>query len=389
MNATDMRPLVVHLIDELPPDGAERLIVDLMRYPDPAFRYAVGCLIRGGPLEAELRTLGVPVVVFGRRGRLDLGLIVRMARWLRRERAAVVHTHLFTADTYGRIAARLAGVPAVFATVHNVVNPWKRGLHRFIDRVLAWASTRVIACTDEVGTVLRTRDRLPARRIVVVGNGVDLQRLCAVSGAGVREEFGIEPGRVLLGVVGRLHPQKGHADLLPMLARLKAGAGPRFSCLVIGDGELRATLQAQADELGLADTVVFAGLRADVPRLLAAIDLLVMPSRWEGLPIALLEAMACGKPAVATAVGGVPDVLRDGINGALVAAGDAPAFEAALARLIADAPQRARLGVQAQADVLRTRDIACTASSYTALYRAALGMDRGAPAAGAAVAREA
>lgn len=370
----DIRPLILHLIDELPPDGAERLVVDILRYRNIHFRYAVGCLIRGGPLESELREMGVPVVVFGRRGRLDLGLISRLAKWMRTERVAVVHTHLFTADTYGRLAAWMARVPGIFATVHNIVNPWKGPVRKVIDWLLAWPSTKVIACTEEVGEVLRIRDHLPASRIAVIGNGVDLRRFDSIQSTGVRAEFSVPPDHVLLAVIGRLHPQKGHEDLLPVLANLKK-AGRRFRCLFIGEGELRPQIQDQIQALGLDGTVVLTGLRKDVPRLLLGIDLMVMPSRWEGLPIALLEAMACAKPAVATAVGGIPDVIENGGNGIVVAPGDARALEAAIDEMLSDPVRREALGARARVDVLSRHDVANTARAYDAQYRAVLRLD--------------
>ena len=375
MNArSDPRPLVAHLIDELPAHGAERLIVDLMRHPDAQFRYVVGCLIRGGPLEEELAALGVPVVIFGRRWRFDPTLVLRLAAWMRSQRVCVVHTHLFTADAYGRAAARLAGVRAIFSTVHSVVNVWKTPVHRLIDRILAWASYRVIACTEEVRQALIGRDRLPARRVTTIANGVDLQRFLSASGAGVREEFRVAPDKALLVVVGRLEAPKGHADLLSALAALRVGSCADFVCLFVGEGELRAQLESEVARRALQDAVVFTGLRRDVPRLLAACDLVLMPSRWEGLPIALLEAMACAKAVVATAVGGVPDVIDDGNNGVLVPPGDMSRFAAHVRELLNEPGRRAALGARARVDVLRRFDIARTATEYAALYREALGL---------------
>jgi glycosyltransferase involved in cell wall biosynthesis len=373
--SADRRPLVVHLIDELPPDGAERLLVDILRYQNPHFRYAVGCVVRGGILEGELRELGVEVVVFGRRGRFDPTLLFRLASWFRRNRAAVVHTHLFTADTYGRIAARLAGVPAVFCTVHNIVNPWKSIVHKTIDWTLARLSTRVIGCSDEVAQTLVQRDHLPPKRIAAIRNGIDLRRFESISGTGVREEFGVTADQVLIGIVGRLHPQKAHQDLFAALARLDGATLDKLVCLVIGDGDLRQTLEAEVRRLNLTGRVVFTGLRRDVPRLMNALDLFVMSSHWEGLPIAMLEAMACAVPPLSTAVGGVPDVIEDGVNGVLVKAGDVPALTVQIQRLVADADLRSRLGAKAKEDVLRRYDVVRTAEAYDALYCAALGLE--------------
>jgi len=361
---------VVHVIDELPPDGAERLLVDVVKRGSSGFRYSVLCLVRGGTLVDELEAFGVPVFVLGRRGKFDASLLVRLARWLRRERPAVVHTHLFTADAWGRAAARLAGVPAVFSTVHST-NLWKGGIHRLIDRVLGRLSTRVIACSPEVGERLVKHDRIPADRVVVVPNGIDLRRFGAVNPGGVRAELGVPAGLPVLIVVGRLHEAKGHADLLAALTRVRKETID-FRCLFVGSGELREQLEADVERRGLKDQVRFLGQRSDVPRLLAASDVVVIPSRWEGLPIALLEAMAMAKAVVATAVGGIPDAIEDGENGLLVPVGDAGALAGALGRVLRDASLRSRLGQAAGALVRRRYDVAATALAYEGLYRTAL-----------------
>lgn len=383
MNANESSlPLVAHVIDELPPDGAERLLVDLMRRRSGRYRYAIVCLVKGGPLEAEFAALGVPVIVIGRRQKLDVGMVLRLAAWLRRERVAVVHTHLFTADVFGRLAAWLAGVRGVFSTSHNV-NGWKGRAHRWLDRLLALVSDRVVGCTEEVGRVLVSRDRIAPRKVAVVENGVDLRRFESVSAEGVRAEFDIAQDAVLMGVVGRLHPQKGHQDLLQSFVRLRALTQRRFQCLFIGDGDLRDALEQEVDRLGLRDVVRFTGLRSDVPRLLVALDLFVMPSRWEGLPMALLEAMACGKPVAATAVGGIPSVIDDGTNGLMLPPEQPEAMAQALARLMADDALCRALGKTARDCALQRYDVGRALQAYEAMYDEALG--RTAPAAPVAV----
>lgn len=373
MSAQDAsRPLVAHIIDELPPDGAERLLVDLMRRRSGRFRYVIVCLVKGGPLESEFEALGIPVVIIGRARKFDLGMVLRLARWMREEQVAVVHTHLFAADVFGRLAAKLAGVRAVLSTSHNV-NGWKGRLHRLLDRVLSTISSRVVGCTEEVGRVLVERDGIPARKVAVVENGVDLRRFDAVSAEGVREEFGIAPDAMLMGVVGRLHPQKGHEDLLQAFVQLRQLTGAKFQCLFIGDGELRARLEAEVARLGLGDVVRFTGLRKDVPRLLVALDVFVMPSRWEGLPMALLEAMACGKPCVVTSVGGIPSVIDDGANGLMLPAEQPQAMAQAMARLIGDAGLRRQLGAAARECALRRYDVGRALQAYESMYAEALG----------------
>ncbi|OZB75206.1 MAG: group 1 glycosyl transferase [Thiomonas sp. 14-64-326] len=373
-NRDKTSPHIVHMIDELPRDGAEMLLVDLMRLRIPGYRYTIVCLIKGGPLEQEFEKLGVPVVIFGRKGKLDFGLVFRVASWLKRERADVVHTHLFTADTYGRLAARLAGVPAVFSTVHNIVNPWKGSGRKLIDRLFARLSTAVVGCSEEVTQTLATRDKIPASKLVSIPNGIDLQKFSNFSGAGLRSEFGLPEDRPLIGIVGRLHEQKAHGDLFRALTELPQVRDKKLNCLVIGTGDLQDTLKQQVKALGLEDCVIFTGMRTDVPRLVAAMDVFVMSSHWEGLPIALLEAMASSKAVLCTRVGGIPDVVIDGDNGLLVEPRDVPQFAKRLDDLLQDPALRARMGQRARETVIARFDVSRTAAAYNRLHQQALGL---------------
>ncbi len=367
-----LTPHVVHVIDELPPDGAERLLADMLRHRSNRFRFSVLCLMRGGALEQEIREMGVPVTVLGRRGKVDLGFVTRIARWFRQEHVDVVHTHLFTADSFGRVAARLAGVRAVFSTAHNTV-VCEGAVRRAVHWALSWVSTRVIACSEEVGRVMREQDHLRSSRLVVIPNGINIDRLAGARGDGVRAEFAVPDDSLLIGVIGRLHPAKGHSDLFAAIAQLRDG-GLRPTCLVIGSGNSRSELEEESKRLGLADYVVFTGQRSDVPRLLAGLDILAMPSRWEGLPIALLEAMAMSRPIVATRVSGIPEVLQDEDNGLLVPPADPAALARALRRVLTDPELRERLGRRALETLRERYDVSRTARAYEGLYAAALGL---------------
>src|SRR5690606_5361261 len=156
-----MKPRVVHIIDRLPPDGAERLLCEVLRYRSDGFDYQVLCLAEGGVFEPVIRAMGVPVTVLDKRRGIDLRLVWRLWRWLRANKPQIVHTHLFTADTWGRLVARLAGVPLVFSTVHSV-NSWQGRVHRLVDRTLALFTTRLIACTAQVADKLHDQDGIDA-----------------------------------------------------------------------------------------------------------------------------------------------------------------------------------------------------------------------------------
>ena len=358
---------VVHVIDELPPHGAERLLADILKHRGTAFQYTVLCLARGGALVGEIERCGVPVSVLGKRRRFDFKFFIELIRWMRAHRPAVVHTHLFTADSWGRLAAYLTGVPVIVATIHSD-NRWKGPTERFVDKCLAKLSTRVIACSEDIGRGLIRGGIVSHERLVVIPNGIDLARLRTdLPAEVVRAEWNIDRDLPVVGIVGRLHPAKGHEDLLIALARLKRN-GTRVACLVIGDGELRGRLERKVSEFGLADTVIFAGFRTDVAQLLAMVDIVAMPSHWEGLPMTLLESMALGKAIVASSVGGIPDVIRDGENGVLIDPEAPGQLCAALERLAKDPGRRLMLGTKARSTVMTRYRISDTAAAYERLY---------------------
>ena len=365
-----MKPRVVHIIDRLPPDGAERLLCEVLRYRSDDLDYQVVCLAEGGVFEPVIRAMGVPVTILGKRRGIDLRLVWRLWRWLRNSKPQIVHTHLFTADTWGRLVARLAGVPLVFSTVHSV-NSWQGRVHRLVDLTLALFTTRLIACTAQVAEKLHNQDGIDAGRIVTLANGVDLQRFADVTPVDIERELGASGGGPWLAVLGRLEPVKGQAYLLECLALLR-DQGIEFRCVLIGDGPERESLVEKVTRLQLADRVHLAGFRDEVPAWLAAIDVLVMPSRWEGLPMALLEAMALGKPVVAHAVGGIPDVLRDGQEGLLVPPHHPQQMMQALARLLGDTALRAQMGANALSRVRSHYSAEALARAYEKLYRDAM-----------------
>ena len=359
------RPLVVHIIDRLPPDGAERLIAEVLRNRGDAYEYHVLCLVEGGRLVDEIERNGVPVTVLGRRNGHDWRHGLALYRWLRSKSPQVVHTHLFTADAWGRTFAWLARVPGIFSTVHST-NAWKSSLHLQVDRILSRLSDAVIACTAEVQNTIVSQG-IPEHKVVSVPNGVDLDRMSGFAAVDLKDDFGV-PGDVpTFALIGRLHEAKGHTDLLPVLQSI-AEAGQEFACIFVGEGELEVDLRRRVAEMSLQSHVFFAGFRSDVPGILKALDFLVMPSRWEGLPISLLESMACDTPVVASAVGGIPDVIESGVDGLLYPQGDAEALTSALTQMLCDPTGRERMADKGRAKIEAQYSAAAVARAYESLY---------------------
>jgi len=279
-----------------------------------------------------------------------------------------VHTHEFSMNVFGGAAAWCARVPSL-TTIHG--RAWVADRPR---RVLAYRALRrlgspLLAVSHDLAGYLAERFRLPREAIGVVHNGIPLAERVPPAERparrkAAREAAGLPAEGALLLCVGNLYPVKDHATLVRGLPRLPADA----RVAIAGRGEEEARLRALATELGVADRLHLLGLRDDVDRLLTAADVFVQPSRHEGLPLAVLEAMGHGLPVVASRVGGLPEAVEDGVSGLLVPPGDPEALARALAGLLA-APER----VDALADAARTRaeaefSVAAMTDRYRALY---------------------
>ena len=255
----------------------------------------------------------------------------------------MIHGWLFGPNLMAAIAGRLAGVPAVVIAKRNVdafETPRQMAVQRFTHRL----ATHVTAVSEAVASSSVALG-VPRERITVIPNGVDAARFADARPD--REALGAAAGNgaaPVVGSVGCLAPRKDYATLLEALALLEQ-RGLRFRAALVGEGPERARLERLAGSLGLAGRVRFLGERADVERLLPAMDVFVLSSREEGIPNALLEAMACGRPAVATAVGGTGEVMEDGVTGWLVPPGSAERLAAALAEAISRPDEAARRAV--------------------------------------------
>jgi glycosyltransferase involved in cell wall biosynthesis len=358
--AARVKPKILFLIGSMGVGGAERFLKELViRVPRGEFDVTLVCLWERGLWGRELEERAFRVLCLEKKLGLDFRLLPRLVGLMSRERPDIVNTHLWTADLWGRLAALLARVPWVVVTEQNV-DVWKRWYHRLLDRLLFLGTDLVICVSEEVRAYYERELGVPARKIRVIPNAIDLGPFAAPPPEGrLREEVGAEPGEFLFVCAARLHPQKGHPVLFEAVARLVEEGRRGFKVLLAGDGSLRGDLEAKVASLGLASRVRFLGLRHDMPSVLLQADAFVLPSLYEGLPLAVLEAMAARLPVVATRVGGNSEAVEDGKTGLLVPPADAPALAEAMARLLGDrAAARAmgeagRLRVEARYDIER------------------------------------
>ncbi len=367
---------VAYVIDKLHLAGAQVHLLHLLRGLDRrAFEPRVFCLIRGGPVAERIRALGTVVDVLGMGsiyGPRAFRALPRLVRALRG--ASIVHTYLVSANLYGTLAARLAGVRAVVTSRRDTgfSRNWRL---RLVEEWLV--NPRVERVTAVCPAVAREacRERgLSAERVVTVPNGVDAAAFDPAlrPRAEARRRLGLADDERSLGVIAHLSLVKGHADLLAAMARIVAKR-PRARLLVVGDGVLRPELETRSRALGLGDRVAFTGAREDVATVLAALDVVVVPSHTEGLSNSLLEAMAMARPVVATAVGGNPDAVEAGVSGLLVPPRDPEALAAAVLHLLERPDEARRLGEAARRRVLADFSVDRMVAGYEALYRSLLG----------------
>jgi glycosyltransferase involved in cell wall biosynthesis len=327
--------------------GGERLAVETAARLDPDRFQTILCTTRWDPGEqtqdvvasalAELREGGVELIALTRRSTWDLRPWPKLARQLRHRRIDVLHSHKFGSNVWGSVVGRLAGVPVIICHEHT----WSyagRPMRRILDRhLVARASDAFLAVSSEDARRMVEVEGIDSRDVLVMPNGVSPGRR---TGADIRGELGIATDAPVIGSVGRLFPQKASQLLIQAAARL-IGEFPQLQVLLIGDGPERARVAALANALGIAGAVRLLGMRGDVPDVLAALDVAVSSSDWEGSPLSVIEYMEAGLPTVATAVGGVPDLILDGVHGRLVPPADPVALADAVAELLR-APQHAR-----------------------------------------------
>ena len=312
----------------------------------------------------------------------DLMATIRLAKLIRKERPQILHTHTAKAGTVGRVAARLAGSrrpPIIVHTFHGHVlrgyfGPVRSLFFRLLERWLAVGTTALVAVSPQVRDDLVALGVAPRERFVVIRLGIELDERVAREANGRAESrryLGIPGDRFAVGWIGRMTAVKRTDDVLISFKSLRDSGVDAVLCMV-GDGPDRVLLEQRAHELGVARDTVFLGYQEDVAPFYAAFDALVLPSGNEGTPVTVIEALAAERPVVATRVGGVPDIVRDGEDGFLVEAGATGDLADRLGRLARDPALRARMGKKGRERVLPRYAVDRLVDDVDELYRSLL-----------------
>lgn len=357
---------IQHVVLSLQPGGLENGVVNVANgLAADEFRSSVCCLKFGGEFVARLRPDAIAVHEMGLAKGNDPWLPLRLARLFRRTRTDVVHTRNAESFYYGFLGAKLAGIPHIVHSEHGRTFD-DRAIRYRVQRLFSRGTERIFAVTEQLRRDLVAHVGIPAQRIEVLYNGVDFARFAPADPHLTRARLGIPADVLLVGSVGRLAAVKNYALLVRAVAAL--GMDNVQLCFV-GDGPERAALEALARELGIAGKVTFLGHRDDVSDILGAMDVFVLPSVSEGMSNTLLEAMAAGVAPVASAVGGNPEIVRDGVDGLLFASNDLAGLSECLRRLLTDVALRERFGMAARARVLEQFALEGMIARYENLYR--------------------
>ncbi len=358
-------PLILHTEASLGFGGQEiRILIEARWLLDHGW----DVLIAGQPgsrLLDEARAAEMPAAAVRMRGPLDGGALLALRRLMKRRRAGLVHTHSSVDSWLATLAAKSLGLPAVRGRHVSIPIPRRRSLvYRLADRVIT---------TGEAIQAIVAGAGVPAARVVSIPAGVDTRRFHpGVSGRRVRDEFGL--AGPVVGLVANVRGSKGHAIFLEA-AREVLEAAPETRFLIVGDGVGFDDVRRRVREMGLEPLVIMTGFRRDVPEVMAALDVLVLPStKSEATSQVIPQALAVGTPVVASAIGGIPEIIRDGETGRLVPPGDARALAAAVLSVLHD-PAGAREMVRTGQALIRSRyTVDAMMTSTTAVYRELLGI---------------
>jgi glycosyltransferase involved in cell wall biosynthesis len=312
-------------------------------------------------IEKELNAYNVPSYAVSIFNWLNIGEINKFSKILKEERPLIVHSHLFYATMFAAPITKAVGGIRVVDTAH-IREAWRKGIKKayFIDRLIYRDVDHIIAVSHAVKNYLIEVKRLPPQKITVVHNGVHLEKFQSIAPRSSN-------GRLTFGVIGRLEVQKGHRYFLEAVKLLGDKAkNARFN--IIGEGSLRASLEAMAKQLGIDDRIKFSGFRSDIVKAFDELDVLVLPSLFEGLPLVALEASAMGKAVIVTNVDGSPEAVAHNETGIVVPPQDSAALEAAMERLIMNRGQIEIFGRKARERVARGFDVKKQVKETEAIY---------------------
>lgn len=319
------------------------MLVSLIERLDKNQYRSIVCLHEDGWLNVQLQKLGFETLIVPQNCSFDGRWLLSIISLIKKRKIDLMHAHEFAMNVYGSMASAMTGIPIV-TTVHGKNYYWEKWRRRLAYRFASKQST-MIAVSEDIRKFLIDKVGVKSGRVITIYNGIDTEAYFPDSQLrnSIRQKLRISETQAVIGTVGSLFAVKGHTYLLKA-ASIVTKTYPESVFLIAGGGDLLGQLRVEANQLGIGNNVIFLGPREDIPALLQDMDIFILPSLSEGLPLSVLEAMACAKPVVATDVGGIPEVIVDGQSGLLVPPGNSQALAEKILELLKNRSLADKLG---------------------------------------------
>ncbi len=337
---------VLQLITELDIGGAEKVLLSFIRKLNRDKYNVIVAYMKGeGKLTEDFRNAGIRVFDLKMKNRMNIRAIARLYRLLKREEITILHTHLIQADVCGFLAGKMAGVPVIISTKHNPDKFRKRfSICVWLDGIFSNHSDRVIAVSYAVKDFLIRWEKIHKHKFTVIHNGIDLEEFNIDADIPEKKkELGINLSSQVVGSVGRFDEQKGYMFFLEAIPKILESV-PDVKFIFVGDGPLQSKLEKLSRKLKVNRNVIFTGIRRDIPEILSVMDIFVLPSIFEGFGIVLLEAMAMGRPVIASRVGGIPEIVAHGLTGVIVEPANPSGITSSVVKLLKNPMEAKRIG---------------------------------------------
>lgn len=360
---------LLYLIESDDPGGAENIVLDLVEYFKHKYPIVLGCLRTGWIYDQLIAREFHPKIIPTNSGPLDIKLLYNLIQLIKTERIGLIHSHLFDINFYSSIAGRITGVPHLCTEHGDIHHPSKSSRNNLIKaKVLSLCSDKIVFVSRYTKSSFCNISKLSEKKSAIIYNGIDTDNFDkSVDVRQKKAELGLRLEDPVVGNVGSLYPVKGQIFLLKA-AKILLQKFPNVKFIIVGAGELDNELKEQTKKLNLGNHVLFLGFREDIHDLLKVMDIFVLPSLSEAMPLCLIEAMACSLPCIASNVGGISEVIDDGVTGFIIPHADPQTLADRITYLLQN-PQLAReIGKRGLQKVKANFDLRTMTNDYSKMY---------------------
>lgn len=360
---------ILYLIESDDPGGAENVVLDLVEYFKHKYPIIIGCLRRGWIYDQLVGKGFSPKVLPTNSGPVDLKLLYHLVQLIKKEKIDLIHSHLFDINFYSSIAAKITAVPHICTEHGDIHHPSKISKKNLVKaRILTLCSQKIIFVSKYTKASFMKISKISEGKSAVIYNGIELHNFhSCIDVKKKRVELGLRQEERVVGNVGSLYPVKGQIYLLKA-AKIVLQKFPNVKFIFVGRGDLEHKLKEEAKNLNITDHVLFLGFREDIHELLKVMDVFVLPSLSEGLPLSLIEAMACSLPNIASNVGGISEVIDDGLNGFIIPPADPEKLADRITYLLKNTQSASKIGKRALQKVKANFDLQTMINNYSRIY---------------------